>query len=133
MKLIAVTGPTGSGKTTFINTVTGGHLEIGESLQSCTIRVQTAECTIRGEHVKLIDTPGFDDTHRSQSAILKDIADFLEQTYEQNVKLSVIIYMYRISDNRAGGIARENFALFTSSVGGMQCRTLSLRRQCGAG
>ncbi|OSX61199.1 hypothetical protein POSPLADRAFT_1047446 [Postia placenta MAD-698-R-SB12] len=111
MKLIAPGANNEKSELPFINTVTGGHLEIGESLQSCTIRVQTAECTIRGEHVKLIDTPGFDDTHRSQSAILKDIADFLEQTYEQNVKLSGIIYMYRISDNRAGGIARENFAL----------------------
>lgn len=116
-KLIAVTGPTGAGKTTFINAVCGSHLRVGTSLQSCTDKVQTAYCNINGENITLIDTPGFDDTYKSQADILKDIADFLEQTYERGRKLSGVIYMHRISDYRVGGIARENFRLFSKICG----------------
>ncbi|KZT01508.1 P-loop containing nucleoside triphosphate hydrolase protein [Laetiporus sulphureus 93-53] len=116
-KLIAVTGPTGTGKTSFINLASGASFKVGEGLQSCTQTVQGAPCSIAGENIVLIDTPGFDDTHKSQADVLKDIADFLEQTYQQGVKLSGIIYMHRISDVRMGGIARENFRLFTKICG----------------
>ncbi|CCM01914.1 uncharacterized protein FIBRA_03985 [Fibroporia radiculosa] len=116
-KLIAVTGPTGVGKTTFINAVCRSNLEVGASLESCTKAVQVANCEVGGEKFTLIDTPGFDDTYKSQADILKDIADFLEQTYEKGRKVSGVIYMHRISDVRVGGIARENFRLFTKICG----------------
>lgn len=41
-KLIAVMGPTGSGKTSFINLVSGSDLRVGRGLQSCTSTVQVA-------------------------------------------------------------------------------------------
>ncbi|KAI0950844.1 hypothetical protein AcW1_008041 [Taiwanofungus camphoratus] len=116
-KLIAITGPTGAGKTTFINSVCGSQLRVGTSLQSCTDRVQIANCVIAGHAVTLIDTPGFDDTHKSQAEILRDIGNFLETTYEKGAKLAGVIYMHRISDFRMGGIARENFRLFRKICG----------------
>ena len=47
-------------------------------LDSCTAEVQLAdEFTLDGRSVTLIDTPGFDDTTKSDSDILEMIAAFL--------------------------------------------------------
>ncbi|ESK95347.1 hypothetical protein Moror_3872, partial [Moniliophthora roreri MCA 2997] len=76
--IIAVMGATGSGKTTFINAASGGSLQVGMDLQSCTSTVQLSETfELRGRQVTLIDTPGFDDTNKSDADILKMIAAFL--------------------------------------------------------
>lgn len=122
--LIAVTGPTGAGKSTFINLVCGSRLEVGTGLQSCTSRVQTAYSKIDGQKVVLIDTPGFDDTGRSQADILRDIADYLEGAYEKGKTLAGVIYMHRISDFRMGGIARENFRLISKICGDTAMRNV---------
>jgi len=80
-KLIAVTGPTGSGKTTFINHVCKSRLAVGLTLESCTDKVQVAHCEIEHQKVTLIDTPGFDNTEKSQADVLREVAEFLEKTY----------------------------------------------------
>ncbi|PCH38687.1 hypothetical protein WOLCODRAFT_136395 [Wolfiporia cocos MD-104 SS10] len=126
MRLIAVTGPTGAGKTTFINKVCGSKLREGVSMHSCTDRVQIARWAMANQDIIMIDTPGFDDTTRSRADILRDIARFLEQTYEKGRKLDGLIYMHRISDNRVGGIARENFGLFTKICGDEAMRIVSI-------
>ena len=56
----------------------GSSLRIGRGLKSCTAEVQLAdEFTLDGRPVILIDTPGFDDTDRSDTDILRLIAAFL--------------------------------------------------------
>ncbi|KAJ6532002.1 hypothetical protein B0H19DRAFT_1189538 [Mycena capillaripes] len=65
----------------------------------------------------LIDTPGFDDTTRSNIEILTEIVAFLAKTYQKGVKLSGVIYMHRISDNRMGGISTRNFKMFRQLCG----------------
>ena len=50
-------------------------------LESCTSEVQLAdEFVLDGRAVILIDTPGFDDTNKSDTDILKLIAAFLATT-----------------------------------------------------
>ena len=50
-------------------------------LESCTADVEvTDEFTIDDRPVTLIDTPGFDDTSKSDTEILKIIAAFLATT-----------------------------------------------------
>ena len=57
------------------------NLHIGMGLVSCTENVQLAdEIIIDGQPVVLIDTPGFDDTNKSDTDILKLIAAFLATT-----------------------------------------------------
>ena len=66
------------GSTQFINLASGSKLRIGTDLESCTSEVQVAnEFTLGGRTVTLIDTPGFDDTARSDTDILKMIAGYL--------------------------------------------------------
>ncbi|OBZ66121.1 hypothetical protein A0H81_13751 [Grifola frondosa] len=116
--LIAIMGPTGSGKTTFINLISKSNLEVGNGLESCTDEVGFAtECEIFGKKVQLIDTPGFDDTEKTQADILQEIAGYLKASYEDGRLLTGIVYMHRISDRRMGGIARESFRLFRKTCG----------------
>ena len=62
----------------FINLVSGSHLQVGEGLRSCTPEVQTSNpFELSGRRVTLIDTPGFDDTLKTDTEILKLIASFL--------------------------------------------------------
>ena len=50
-------------------------------LESCTAEVKLAnEFTLGGRRVTLIDTPGFDDTTKSDTEILQIIAAFLATT-----------------------------------------------------
>jgi hypothetical protein len=65
----------------FIIAGSGSSLRIGTNLGSCTAEVQLSNnFTLDGRRVLLVDTPGFDDTHRSDTDILKLIAAFLETT-----------------------------------------------------
>ncbi|KAJ7364254.1 P-loop containing nucleoside triphosphate hydrolase protein [Mycena albidolilacea] len=115
---VAVMGPTGSGKTSFINIVSGSNLRVGKSLQSCTSTVQVAPPFQLGDRwVTLIDTPGFDDTTRSDTEILTQIAAFLAAAYESGKKLAGVVYMHRISDVRMGGISTRNFKMFRQLCG----------------
>ena len=62
----------------FINLATGSHLNIGYGLESCTSEVETsAPLGLDGSPMVLIDTPGFDDTTKSEAEILNITAEFL--------------------------------------------------------
>ncbi|KAI6027330.1 hypothetical protein BKA83DRAFT_22071 [Pisolithus microcarpus] len=111
-------GATGTGKSTFANLASGSKLPVGRGLQSCTSDVMTSKPFIlNGNIVTLIDTPGFDDTNRSDTEILRSIAAYLSNTYEQGAKLAGIIYMHRISDTRVGGTSSRNFRIFRELCG----------------
>jgi predicted GTPase len=94
-----VMGATGSGKSTvrsfkvrrdsftdhrirqFINLASGSNLPVGRGLESCTSEVQTSRpFLLNGRIITLIDTPGFDDTSRSDTDILSSIAAYLSNT-----------------------------------------------------
>lgn len=115
---IAVMGATGCGKTSFINLASGSTLQVGMALESCTADVQLAnEFTLDERRVVLIDTPGFDDTTKSDTDILKSIGGFLAKSYESGSKLAGLIYVHRISDKRFSGIAGRNFKIFRQLCG----------------
>ncbi|KAH8796884.1 P-loop containing nucleoside triphosphate hydrolase protein [Flagelloscypha sp. PMI_526] len=116
--LYRVMGATGTGKSTFINLVSGSHLEIGTDLLSCTSKVHvTQPFQLDGRSVTMIDTPGFDDTTKSDFDVLKMICDYLAESYIDGTKLAGVIYLHRISDNRVGGLATRNFNMFRELCG----------------
>ena len=85
----------------------------------------------------LIDTPGFDDTNKTDTEILTAIANYLENkcvvvllsslrisranlsyiSYRKHRLLSGIIFLRRITDNRMGGVSNKNVLMFQKLVG----------------
>jgi predicted GTPase len=62
----------------FINAVTGSELQVGHGLESCTSEVHLSNSiTLRGQEFLLVDTPGFNDTTRTDADILMEISVFL--------------------------------------------------------
>ncbi|KAH7378112.1 P-loop containing nucleoside triphosphate hydrolase protein [Cadophora sp. MPI-SDFR-AT-0126] len=116
--LILVMGLTGSGKTFFINQLTGqGSLVEGHGLKSCTERCQIVETCIGNTEFVIMDCPGFDDTKRSDTEILKEIAEQLSAIRILGYNLKGIVYLHRITDNKMSGTAVRNLDLFTKLVG----------------
>ncbi|KAF7424180.1 hypothetical protein PC9H_009483 [Pleurotus ostreatus] len=80
-------------------------------------RKDDSDLNTDGRLVTFIDTPGFDDTTKSGADILAMITAFLASTYRQGTTLSGVIYIYRISDFRMGGISTRNFKMFRKLCG----------------
>jgi hypothetical protein len=66
--------------------------------------------------VYLIDTPGFDDTNRSDTEVLKEIARWLVASYKGKILLNGIIYLHRITDIRMQGRPGRTCSCSGSSV-----------------
>ncbi|PPQ69144.1 hypothetical protein CVT24_000010 [Panaeolus cyanescens] len=103
--IIAVAGPTGAGKTTFIQTIAGRNVEglnIGHTINTGTTEVAGVKIPIPGTHSNLIliDTPGFDDNKLSDAQTLEIIANWLQSIYRKKVLLTALIYLHRITDVR---------------------------------
>ncbi|KAH7133896.1 hypothetical protein EDB81DRAFT_695608, partial [Dactylonectria macrodidyma] len=118
--VIAIMGMTGVGKSTFISHFNNNAL-VGDSLMSCTTAVGIHEARIQAgmgeKRFFLIDTPGFDDSTRSDTDVLRELADWLSRSYQANIKLAGIIYLHRIGDPRMGGAAMKNLRMFRKLCG----------------
>lgn len=115
---IVVMGATGSGKSTFINLASNARFKVGHTLQSCTASIQkTSTFPLDDRHMILIDTPGFDDDNKTELEILKSVADYLRDLHGEGKKVTGILYLYKISNNRMGGMAKKNFRLFRKLCG----------------
>lgn len=64
-----------------------------------------------------IDTPGFDDTKRTDAEILAEITTILTLQHEFGILLKGIIYIHRISDQRFGGSAVKTLDIFQRLCG----------------
>ncbi|KAL9709889.1 hypothetical protein Ac2012v2_006946 [Leucoagaricus gongylophorus] len=111
-------GPTGTGKSTFIQKATDRSWSVGHSLQSHTSEVKAVRVLFSdGISLVLVDTPGFDDTNKSDLDILKIIAKWFEDVYRHDLEISGILYLHRITDNRMGGTPQKNLKLFKKVCG----------------
>jgi predicted GTPase len=68
----------------FINIAVGNNqTTIGHDLRSCTQGVQAVRCTHPenpDRQIVFLDTPGFDDTSRTDTEVLIDISEWLKTT-----------------------------------------------------
>ncbi|KAL4077621.1 hypothetical protein J3A83DRAFT_1634419 [Scleroderma citrinum] len=119
-----VMGPTGVGKSSFIQDSVPSSLRIkikvGDSLKSETNEVQSVSwITEDGTAVKLVDTPGFDDSRAgmTDARVLKMIATFLTNEHGKKSPLAGLIYVHRISDTRMGGSLQRNLRIFQKICG----------------
>ncbi|KAF8065332.1 P-loop containing nucleoside triphosphate hydrolase protein [Lyophyllum atratum] len=119
--VVALLGPTGAGKSTFINTFFGDPLAaVGNDLESKTKNVRHfgfLHPDFPGRRIMLVDTPGFDDTYLTDREILRRIAIWLARSYNSKMKLAGLIYLHRITDNRMSGSAMQNVEMFKKLCG----------------
>ncbi|KAI0138021.1 P-loop containing nucleoside triphosphate hydrolase protein [Hypoxylon sp. NC0597] len=117
--IILVMGITGSGKSSFISELLQEDVDIiGHDLASHTSRVSFFMLKYEdNRRVFLVDTPGFDDTYRSNAEILRDIAFVLARVYQCGVNIAGIIHMHRITDNRVSGSSVKNLEILRKLCG----------------
>ncbi|KIM49707.1 hypothetical protein M413DRAFT_21870 [Hebeloma cylindrosporum] len=141
--IIAFTGPTGSGKSQvchssrlelrpaytnldysskkIIDTLTGQQGQRAKrSLESVTKDLEASRILDHekyGSRVVLVDTPGFDDSSRTDAQILELLDEWLRKTYEKRVLLSGIVYTHRITDPRMPGTPHRNLLVFSELTG----------------
>ncbi|CAG9940164.1 unnamed protein product [Clonostachys rosea f. rosea IK726] len=102
-RFFLVLGRTGSGKSTFISRCTGKDTNISHGLFSCTDSLDVFDMRWEGRHIYLIDTPGFNDTNRSEIDTLSVLATYLGASYSNGVRISGLLLLHPISDNRVSG------------------------------
>lgn len=127
-------GVTGSGKSTFISKCCEDLSSIvGDSLSSCkqhelvrsvlladsigTDKCESYTFKYGNSTIHLIDTPGFDDTRKSDTDVLRDIAGWLVLAYRHDVRLSGMVYLHSISETRMKGSHRTNLRMFQKLAG----------------
>ncbi|KAF8055863.1 P-loop containing nucleoside triphosphate hydrolase protein [Lyophyllum atratum] len=125
-------GPSGAGKSTFVNTLMGRDVaSVGHDLESHTTHVQHfvfPDPTFPKRRIVVIDTPGFDgsDADIDDREVLRRIAGWLAQSYNANMKLAGVIYLYKINDNRMARTARQNLDLFKTLCGNNAAKKIVL-------
>jgi len=98
--------------------LSGSELAVGHNLDSCTADVQVSRpFELDQKQIRLVATPGFDDSMKSDAEILTQIADFLNFQYKRGHVLHGVLYLHRISDGRIGGAARRNIVMFHKLCG----------------
>ncbi|KAI6127582.1 hypothetical protein EDD16DRAFT_246347 [Pisolithus croceorrhizus] len=108
-RVIVIMGPTGTGKSSFVRNA------VPPGLSSSVQWVNN-----NGVKIKLVDTPGFDDSRDgvTDTDVLKMIANFLKEEYRGTVStVTGLIYVHRISDTRMGGKSRNNLRMFHKLCG----------------
>ena len=76
--------------------------------------------------VLLIDTPGFDDSERSDSEILIEISRTLTAQYEAGISLRGVIYLHRITDIRFSGSSVKTLNIFKRICGKLALKNVLL-------
>ncbi|KAF2118943.1 P-loop containing nucleoside triphosphate hydrolase protein, partial [Lophiotrema nucula] len=116
---ILVMGMTGSGKSHFISRLTNGQAKVGHNLESCTPEVARHKLVSeRGQEIYLLDTPGFNDSHTSDTSIVVSIALELERLYiRHNLQFAGLVYLHRITDQRVAGSSRQSMRVFERICG----------------
>ncbi|KAI6006285.1 kinase-like domain-containing protein [Pisolithus orientalis] len=117
--VIVVMGPTGSGKSNFVNKLTGCEGEHGaDEPISLTRGIREFVLDVsRNKRYVFVDMPGFNNAFKSDQDILGRVAEWLRNKYLQHVKITGVIYTHRTTDNRMPTSVRENLAKFCELCG----------------
>ncbi|KAK0623757.1 hypothetical protein B0T14DRAFT_565081 [Immersiella caudata] len=103
-------GMTGAGKSTFISRLktSGNPIQIGHGLESKTADVAVYEARSPKnprQRVLLADTPGFNDTVRSDTDVLRNIVTPLYELQKNGHHVLGVIYLQNIMNSRLAGTA----------------------------
>ncbi|KAJ2926624.1 hypothetical protein H1R20_g10449, partial [Candolleomyces eurysporus] len=113
--LIPVMGPTGVGKSSFINNIfkklgSSQPAETSDGFASCTTTVADYRIKVpsnvanrypfaRGTYLVLVDTPGFDNVSVSDTEILRRLAVWLAWAYDADMKENSMARLYNSLDS----------------------------------
>lgn len=94
-------------------------------------RIGTERCALipvrlPDRDIIFVDTPGFDDTTRSDSEILESISETLVGQYELGYLLRGIIFVHQISERRLKGSDVKNLELFQKICGDLALKNVVL-------
>lgn len=134
-------GLTGVGKSTFVSLCTQKEILVGHTLDSCQYSADVSRVSLLtsaggtssisifsfrhgSKSVHLIDTPGFNDSKRSESEVLQEITYWLSAAYgqdeakpENRFRLDGIVYLHSIADVRWSGATRRSFNMLRNICG----------------
>lgn len=65
----------------------------------------------------MIDTPGFDDTSRTDDQVLRQLASWLSFAYQQGYRLNGMVYLQTIGEPRMKGSHLTNLRMFQEMTG----------------
>lgn len=74
----------------------------------------------------VIDTPGFDDSMRTDSQILEEISRILTAQHEAGVPLKGVIYLHRITDVRYARASVKTLEIFKKICGSLALKNVML-------
>jgi hypothetical protein len=67
--------------------------------------------------ITVVDTPGFDDTLRSEAEIVAEITDYLAAQHLTGLPLRGILYLHKITDNKITASSQEHLYLLRKIIG----------------
>ncbi|KAF4415300.1 GTP binding domain [Fusarium acutatum] len=121
-----VMGLTGAGKSTFVSNCTGHAVNVGHGLYSCTNSMGVFQYTRHGQRIFLVDTPGFNDTTRSDIDTLEILATYLGASYANGVRICGVIMLYPITNNRMAGSNLRSLTILKAISGFASYNSLAI-------
>lgn len=88
-----------------------------QSLGTQKVNVYRSKFLYGSRTVWLVDTPGFDDTYRSDNDVLRAVAEWFSMSYKQKITPNGILYLHQITMNRMLGSAQKSLIMFYKLCG----------------
>ncbi|KAF9531288.1 hypothetical protein CPB83DRAFT_904843 [Crepidotus variabilis] len=104
--IIVLVGPTGAGKSHFIDILAGTNWANKKMAQRAVgVRDKEVALSLEGSStsVVLVDAPGFDDATRPDSEVVRDVVSWLQAQYGNRPHILGVLYFNSIKENRAVG------------------------------
>ncbi|TFK19366.1 hypothetical protein FA15DRAFT_177171 [Coprinopsis marcescibilis] len=123
--LILVLGATGSGKSAYINAVTGEDTaEVNDKMESVTLNISHYSYTLPGwEDIQIIDTLGSDSYAggvlvKSDLEIFREIQEYLKKNFGADKQMITgVIYLHNVTSPKVSAMQRRTVRLFEKMCG----------------
>ncbi|PPQ72047.1 hypothetical protein CVT24_008088 [Panaeolus cyanescens] len=129
VKVILLMGFSGSGKSSFINALSGGSLStmtsdgLDEHTLDFTFYQLSNVTTQAGQEIWLIDSPGFADNKISEAEIIRNLKRWLKQKEQ---RIHWVLYLMPIINTRLRGSQRMTIDTFKAVTGVQTARQVTI-------